>query len=435
MGYYSLHMFRFSFHCCGGSYATELFGLPLATGVPAASPQDVDHSLDQPTSSPVTHSWSTAFLVGSESRGSLNAAFKAAQASYVHLQASEHMSIWSDDSVWDRSLHVAFAGGISWAYIFCPVGQCEDDAVRSLHFAFAVFRGGGHVCLDIPAESCIWRLPLFVHFVSSVGTFLVQCSCAGRGALCAVWHFCTSFPDLRSMQKIMVGSVPSIDSLSGCSEFPPSFSDAMVACTRPLISFDSDLSPEHTLDQVWSRIPLKSSADDPTAFVDGAGAFSQPDWSVPHASDSLRPLRHILLSFCGSHSIPSRLRHNIKHVVKDPLFTSDEVLRLRSLISQFFQRRNATIDWTIPDGQPYCLHALAFLSAFISDKDSTLFAALLQGVPTGFHHDIPLSQVLFAMRRNFPFVTPIGAELRMIPYFWNLCYLRKFRLVGLQKFP
>ena len=363
---------------------------------PAMLPQDVDHSLDQPTSSPATNSWSTVFLVGSESRGSLNAAFKAAQASYVHLQASERMTIWSDESVWDRSVHVAFAGGISWAYIFCPVGQCEDDAVRSLHFAFAVFRGGGHVCLDIPAESCIWRLPLFVHFVSSVGTFLVQCSCAGRGALCAVWHFCTSFPDLRSMQNIMVGSVPSIDSLSGCPEFPPSFSDAMVACIRPLLSFDSNLSREHTLDQVWSRIPLKSSADDPTASVDGAGAFSQPDWSVPHASDSLRPLRRILLSFCGSHSIPSRLRHNIKHVVKDPLFTSDEVLLLRSLISQFFQRRDATIDWTIPDGQPYCLHALAFLSTFISDRDSTLFAALLQGVPTGFHHDIPLSQVLFA---------------------------------------
>ena len=164
-------------------------------------PQASDSFLEQPMLPQVKHSWSTSFLVASEFRGSLNAAFKAAQASYLHLPADEHMSVWSDDSVWERSLHIAFAGGISWAYIFSPVGQCEEDALRSIHFAFAVFRGGGHVCLDIPAESCIWHLPLFVHFVSPVGTFLVQCSCAGRGALCAVWHFCTSFADLRSMQK------------------------------------------------------------------------------------------------------------------------------------------------------------------------------------------------------------------------------------------
>ena len=271
----------------------------------------------------------------------------------------------------------------------------EQDALRSLHFGFAVCRGGGHVYLDIPAESCSWSLPLFVHFVSSVGTLLVQCSCAGRGALCAVWHFCTSFPDLHSLQKSAAGSVPSIDSLSGCSEFPPSFSDALVACIKPLLCATSGVARQQTLDQVWSCVPAKAVDDDPKAFVDGGGAFSQPDWSVPHAADSLRPLRHILLSFCGSHSIPSRLRYNIKHSVKDPLFTPEEVARLRSLISQFFHRRGALIDWSIPDGQPYCLHALSFLSTFISDKDSTLFAALLQGVPTGFHHDIPLSQVLF----------------------------------------
>ena len=371
--------------------------LPLLPS-PLPEPTPLLHTSEQcrePVPFPeVSHSWATSFLVASEFRLSLNAAFRAAQASYVHLRADQQLSIWADDSVWERSLHVAFAGGISWAYIFSPLGQSEEDAVRSLHFAFAVFRGGGHVCLDIPAESCMWSLPLFVHFVSSVGTLLVQCSCAGRGALCAVWHFCTSFPGLRSMQHLAVGSLPSLDSLSGGSDFPPAVSDALVTCVKPLLQVVSG-APECTLDELWSRIPLKSLDDDPQALVDGGGAFSQPDWSVPRAPDALRPLRHILLSFCGSHSIPSRLRHNIKHAVKDPLFTHDEVSRLRSLIAQFFRRRGLTVDWSIPNGQPYCLHALAFLSTFISDKASTLFAALLQGVPTGFHHDIPLSQVLF----------------------------------------
>ena len=335
----------------------------------------------------VHHSWSTSFLIASEFRGSLNAAFRAACVPFMHLQADEQFSVWTMDSVWERSMQVAFAGGVSWAYIFCPVGQGEADALRSLHFAFAVFRGGGHVCLDIPAESCVWHLPLFAHFVSFVGTFLVQCSCAGRGALCAIWHVCTSFSGLCSMQKFTDGSVPSIDSLSGCSDFPPSFSDAMLTCIKPLLGRNSALSMDHTLDQLCVCMPVKSTDDDPRALVDGGGAFSLPDWSIPQSKDLLRPLRRILLSFCGSHSIPSRLRHNIKHSMKDPLFSPEEITLLRSLIAQFFQKRGATIDWTIPDGQPYCLHALAFLSEFLADKDSTLFAALLQGVPTGFHHD------------------------------------------------
>ena len=46
------------------------------------------------------------------------------------------------------------------------------------------------------------------------------------------------------------------------------------------------------------------------------------------------------------------------------------------------------------------LHALAFLSTFISDRDSALFSAFLQGVPTGFYmtfnYSIALLHVLFA---------------------------------------
>ena len=383
----------------------ERLGFPLPADSPVLPPampeQPGEHKpmpgiLDTSSVMQVHPSWSTSFLIASEFRGSLNAAFRAASVPFVHLQADEQFSVWTTDSVWERSMQLAFAGGVSWAYIFCPIGQDEPDALRSLHFAFAVFRGGGHVCLDIPAEACMWRLPLFTHFVSSVGTFLVQCSCSGRGALCAVWHFCTSFSGLCSLQSFTDGSIPSLESLSGCSEFPPSFSDAVLHCIKPLLPVNVALCVDHSLDQLWACMPVKSTNDDPRALVDGGGAFSVPDWSVPQSEDLLRPLRHILLSFCGSHSIPSRLRHNITHSVRDPLFSPEEIALLRSLIAQFFLKRGAVIDWTIPDGQPYCLHALAFLSDFLSDRDSTLFAALLQGVPTGFHNDIPLSRVLFA---------------------------------------
>ena len=100
--------------------------------------------------------------------------------------------------------------------------------------------------------------------------------------------------------------------------------------------------------------------------------------------------------FCGKRRIPSRLRQHIQAESEDPLFSAEEVDALRQDVSLLFQQSGHSMNWGIPEGQPYCLYALASLSSFMRDKDKTLFTALLQGVPTGFHHDIPLSGTLDA---------------------------------------
>ena len=47
----------------------------------------------------------------------------------------------------------------------------------------------------------------------------------------------------------------------------------------------------------------------------------------------------------------------------------------------------------MPEGQPYCLHALQCLSECLGDRDRALRHCLLQGVPTGYDGDIPPSNV------------------------------------------
>ncbi|CAE7212466.1 unnamed protein product, partial [Symbiodinium natans] len=75
-----------------------------------------------------------------------------------------------------------------------------------------------------------------------------------------------------------------------------------------------------------------------------------------------------------------------------PMKDLAEVGELRKDISAWFSSENIDkVDWCIPEGQPYCLHALATLSHFLQDVDTTLFGCLLQGVPTGFKNDIPPS--------------------------------------------
>ena len=102
------------------------------------------------------------------------------------------------------------------------------------------------------------------------------------------------------------------------------------------------------------------------------------------------------MSFCGKHKIPSRLREHVEAASESPLFSVDEITSLRQSVALHFQQAGHEMHWEIPEGQPYCLHGLASLSSFMNDRDKTLFTALLQGVPTGFQHDIPLSGTLDA---------------------------------------
>ena len=77
-----------------------------------------------------------------------------------------------------------------------------------------------------------------------------------------------------------------------------------------------------------------------------------------------------------------------------PLFSSEEVCRIRSIFDDFFVSKELPKpDWSVPDFQPYCLHALAQLLTAVQDKDVTLWSSVLEGVLTGFNDDIPLSRV------------------------------------------
>ena len=48
-------------------------------------------------------------------------------------------------------------------------------------------------------------------------------------------------------------------------------------------------------------------------------------------------------------------------------------------------------DWSIREHQPMCLHIMHGLSKIMQDPDQALFPSLIDGVGTGFQHDIPLS--------------------------------------------
>ena len=337
-------------------------------------------------------------LVNAEERGSLVPAFSAAGIPHVCIAADKSGRCWKSTPCWESLMRCAVAGIFKFLFWVCGAAQSSEDATASLHLAMACFHSGGHVCLDVDPNSCIWALPMFSHFVSSAAVHLIQVRYMAQCVVSAAWSLCTSLESLQCLSRMSSGGSPTLHSLTGCSLFPPDLSDKLVAIVGTLGFHSTAFECNFSWQAALQHLPVKERHASPHALVDGGGVFSYPDWSEGRrpSNDILQGLRHILMSFCGKHKIPSRLRRHVEAASEAPLFSLDEIASLRQSVALHFQQAGHEMHWGIPEGQPYCLHALASLSSFMKDKDKTLFTALLQGVPTGFHHDVPLSGTLDA---------------------------------------
>ena len=108
------------------------------------------------------------------------------------------------------------------------------------------------------------------------------------------------------------------------------------------------------------------------------------------------PLRKEWQRWLLENHIPIRLARHVSEHENAPLFTEAETAWLRESFRRFSSSLSPASDWdfAVDEGQPYCLAALERLSTIMGDRDTTLFPALKQGIPTGFDDDIPRSHTL-----------------------------------------
>ena len=142
-------------------------------------------------------------------------------------------------------------------------------------------------------------------------------------------------------------------------------------------------------------IPKKGYEDYPKALQDGGGFRSFPDWSERQVKQShpdifadprKRWMTHII-----NHRWDKRLLAHIAAQHIQPLFSDEEVDIFRKDINRFLESADRSPDWSIPPDQPLCLYILQQLSSILRDPDDQLLFDLINGVPTCFHRDIPLS--------------------------------------------
>ncbi|CAE7790036.1 unnamed protein product, partial [Symbiodinium necroappetens] len=118
--------------------------------------------------------------------------------------------------------------------------------------------------------------------------------------------------------------------------------------------------------------------------TDGATGVPGATFSVQHAWDSI-PGKNRQGCHAGAQS-------RLLSPKEESLLSAEDIARVQSIFGNWLQEQTGnSVDWSIPPDQPYCLHAFSALSSALHDCDISLFGALLQGVPTGFKQDIPLS--------------------------------------------
>ena len=269
----------------------------------------------------------------------------------------------------------------------------------------AVFSTGGHVCLEQPSSAFSWQDPSVQDILAETAAVcsVVPACCFGLN-IHKKWLFASSLQDMSQLAGECNRASWEHENLVGKRDewggfrtqqsavYPDGLCETIVQIIRPL--FPRCEPPlDVSVTYLGDCVPKKGASDPPHSFQDRAGIHSVPDWSVPPATAKPLPvnLRQSLLQWLSER----RIQKHVQSCEDSPLFTTDEVEELRTIFAAWFQSSFGitSVDWSVPPGQPYCLHALQCLSECLRDRDRSLWHCLLHGVPTGFDGDIPPSNV------------------------------------------
>ena len=279
---------------------------------------------------------------------------------------------------------------------------------RCIQAISCTFTAGGHGHLEQPSGAMSWREPFTKQWLRLGSCSLILlAACAFDWDIKKTWLFASSFTPLASIASTCTHPAGSHQSIAGVEDehgiylsrrsatYPAKLAQAFAQKVSVLLSPVQDLN----WDTVFSFFPKKDWFADPKSFVDGGGLFSTPDWSKPPPDlDNLfRPLR--------DHWIPRILQGNLhKQVVAhfhqhqvDPPFPEKLVQEFRDSLDTLLPIPHK-LDWQVREDQPLCLHALSSISEYMDDADKNFFPSLIAGVSTGFHDQIPPSDVFSPKR-------------------------------------
>lgn len=274
-----------------------------------------------------------------------------------------------------------------------------------------IHQARGHAHLEQPPTALSWLEDSVKPFLTPISARCVVIEAWGYGKdwykqwmFASIWqrisdlgHFCQHLP---GSHFLWVGTISetgeSLSRQTAC--YPEALATAFANIVAPLVTHTSS---DWQMDDI-SCVPPRTDISSPPCGQDDGGVLpSNPDWRLGDrvAKDFFGPLRKKWVQ----RILDTRLDKFLVHFFAQedhatPPFSDALLAPFRADLEQFLAESNIIPDCSLRAHQPMCLNILRNLREIMQDLDQTLLKSLIDGVGTGFQHDIPWSNC-------FPFTT------------------------------
>ena len=278
------------------------------------------------------------------------------------------------------------------------VVQSQRILYRCVCLLRAVFASGGHISLEQPTNAMSWLEP-FCSRKSRLTSRMfplaqLGCRLLSLGFSPPVFRFLVWLPNAHTLRATSqwAGKLDAQGSFLSqrTAEYPAALADRYTAIAAPLFGAVSSRTVRTpcSLSFALACTEVKPRSTPPFGAQDGGGIYSLPDWSYGprYAEDQLRSLRTEWRTWLLEKHVPARLIQHVASGRNEPLFTPEETAWLQSSFKRFSDGLSGASDWdfSVAEGQPYCLSALQRLSTILADKDTSLFSSFItKGSPRG----------------------------------------------------
>ena len=314
---------------------------------------------------------------------------------------------------WTRSQGSPHTGGIAGrsrlsSQELLQVQESYLMLFRCITCLTLIFKAGGHVHLEQPPSAMSWLEDCVVQFLKLISAWcVVMAACAYDADWYKSWMFASSFQAISGLGALCDHPPNSHQSIRGTRAGPGEFLSRQTACypaalaskfAQIVIPLFSRTSHDWQWKDRHSLLPIKGRYDPPLGQEDGAGVFSSLDWSLPDRDvpDTFKELRQ------------GWVQKILKLQLDKQTFPEEVVQVFRQMLIAFFEQQGYQLDWAIREHQPVHLQILRSFQ-LMKDADTALFSSLLEGVVTGFCHNIPPSKCMPPNECDINMEVPLSA--------------------------
>ena len=268
---------------------------------------------------------------------------------------------------------------------------------RTIHLLYLNHVHGGYSIFEQPSSAMSWKEPCVEQAVSeflSEVAICAQCNFVEiEQKLNKEWKFASNIPNFGNATLICScqtkhPSFAGVRNSSGTfqsastAEYPLALAEHLYRffpSHRNTTLHQGRLCPATILSQLPRGTPLRTINHIP----DGGGLCSHAMYPLPFQEDVFKVLRDNLHQVIFKHRLFDSIPRHILGGSKDFPFSTSVMTEVKQVFAEFLQRSGYTINFDIPQDQPFRLFALQQLLWMTQDPDVQLIPDLIEGVNLG----------------------------------------------------